>query len=230
MAETPKAYILKRIGKSIKWSVESNGSYGQPYRREYDLMPRGLDGMTLVCTIKAEDFDKLGNRVTHTPMDFGSVSIGIAGLLTPGDLLEEVARHVDPNFFVGKIRQITKASGGLAEMDKRIAELDDIKNRPNGELIPTHESVERLRKFWTENPNLVPPDIFSSKDGVIRGRWQDGANKTIWLSFQATGPMGITISIPRNGNYGLMRVNLRCIDDQDIIPIAQQLGIRCTRG
>lgn len=230
MAETPKAYILKRIGKSIKWSVNGNGSYGQPYRREYDIMPRGLDGMTFICTIQAEDLDKLGNRVTHTPKDFGSISIGIAGLLTPGDVLEEVARHVDPEFFRGTTRKVTKISGGFAEMDKRISELDDIKNRPNGELIPTKESVERLKKFWNENPNLVPPDIFSSKDGVIRGRWQDGANKTFWLSFQDKGPMGITVSIPREGDYGLMRVNLRCIDDQDIIPIVQKLGIRCMRG
>ena len=79
-----------------------------------------------------------------------------------------------------------------------------------------------------KNPRLIIPEFFCDKEGIIRARWNHGANKTLWLNFPNKVPLGISLHIPKEKNDGLIKMNAKCIDDNDVVYIVENLGIKIT--
>ena len=146
--------------------------------------------------------------------------------------LEFFARKADPAYFGGEASPNIKTPVMILEekINDRIKELLDTDPfLENKETIipPTEGSIKRFRGFMTEIPNIIFPSIFSSKTGLIRARWMEGASKTLWLSFpeKSNMPLSYSISIPRVGELGLCKINGVCLVEKDIPYIAQLMGI-----
>ena len=197
-------------------------------RRDYTITVKVVDRDTMSAEVTAHDFDRKGVRETRVPSDYGVAKIPLKDLPTPIAALEEFARAANPDYFVTHPRaQYSAAADAGDTLDGRLRAIEAVENRGKGETEPNPASVERFRKFWASNSNLFLPELFSSKDGTIRARWMDGHDKTLWINFPITGPLGWSASLPRGNASGLRRLNARSPDDQDIIPLATLLGIRC---
>lgn len=224
-------YFLRRVGKALVWSFEGGGGrYGVPVRRDYSVTPRGVDGGALIAHVSSHDYDASGVRQTRLPNDHGVAKLTLRGLGSASEALEDAARAADPKYFQG--HAAAKRGGAAADaelLEERLRAIHTEAGREAGMPPPTAVSVARLRKFFSDTPGLLPPDIFSSKDGTIRARWMDGHDRTLWINFPEKGPLGWSAKVPRSGGYGLRQVNARCIDDQDIVPLAHAIGVRCTR-
>ena len=223
------SYFRTRVGKPVTWSFQTGSRrHGEAFRRDYLIVPRGVDRDVLVASVTSHDFDSTGNRTTRTPVDRSPARVSLAGLTDPAAALEELCRAVDPGHFANHPRA-KPADAPVEGLEQRLADLDSSGNRGKDEVAPLPASVARIKRFWTENPGLLLPDVFSSKDGILRARWMEGKDRTAWVNFPATGPLGFSASAPRDGGYGLMKINARCIDDQDVVPTVERLGVRCMR-
>ena len=224
-----KPYFISRVGKRLVHTADGFRP-GAPPRREYGVTVRGVDGAELLASVVWVDLDREGRKLTPTRSDEKVVRVALRGLDGAAEALEDAARAADPDFFRG--RPAPERGTGAADgqlLDRRIADLAAPEGRGKGEAPPTPASVARLRAFWAASPGLTVPDLFSSEDGTLRARWMNGADRTLWIKFPARDPLAWTASVPRDGAYGLRKINARCMDDQDVIPVAQLLGIRCTR-
>lgn len=226
-----KEYFLRRVGKAQLFTFNGGGGqWGMPPRRDYSVTPRGVDGSLVLASVSSHDYDDQGVRLTRVQNEHGSHKVSMSGLGSASEVLEDVARAADPKYFAGQ--PAPKRGGGVADGDvveERLRALATEEGRGQGEPPPAPASAARFRKWWVETPGLLPPELFSSKDGTIRARWMDGHDRTLWINFPDKGPLGWTCSVPRSGGYGLRRLNARCIDDQDIVPLAASIGVRCSR-
>lgn len=224
---TLKSFFSARIGKSLSWAFQPPGGqrFGVPSRRDYSAKVVGLDGDTLVCAVTSVDFDAQGRKTSRVPGDHGVVRVPLKELSQPVEALEEAARLSDPQIFVNSPRA-QKAEAAAEDIEARVRAV----SVGQGESPPRPESVARFRKFWAENPGLALPELFSSKDGTLRARWQDGHDRTLWINFPPDGPLGWSAGVPRQGGYGLRRINARCNDDQDVVWFAEAAGVRCRAG
>ena len=224
-----KSYFHARIGRTLTWSFEGgSGRFGEPFRREYSYVIIVSEHDSLSAKVCSNDFDKAGRKLTRVDHEYGAVSVSTSGVLTPVQALEDLARAADPAYFerhprVERSQQADSADG----IEAKLKALEQPESRGKGEAPPLPASVERFRKFWAENAGLFMPEVFSSKDGSLRARWQDGHDRTLWINFPDKGPLGWSVSVPRQGASGLRRMNARCPDDQDIVPFAAALGVRC---
>jgi len=224
-----KPYFLSRVGRRLSWPADGAGD-GAAWRR-YDIGVRGVDRDTLLATVGWQDFGRGGHKTSSSPIaESKVVRVTLRGLDSASEALEDAARAADPKAFLGKPppRRGTGAADSEA-IEQRLTALMAPEARSEGEAAPAGGSVARFRAFWTATPGLVAPDIFSSKDGTLRARWNHGAAHTLWVNFPAKGPLGWSVSFPREGASGLRKINARCIDEQDIIPCAAMLGVRCSR-
>lgn len=230
MSET-KDYFLRRVGKSLSWSFAGgNGRYGMPHRRDYSITPRGIDGAALIAHVSSHDYDASGVRLTRLPNEHGVAKVLLRGLASASEALEDAARGADAKYFQGQAAPKRGGAAADAELvEERIRAIHTEEGREAGTPPPAPASVARFRRFWAETQGLLPPELFSSKDGVIRARWMDGHERTLWINFPEKGPLGFSTSVPRAGGYGLRKMNARCIDDQDIVPTVLAIGVRCTR-
>jgi len=228
MSQTPKDYLLRRIGRPQAFSFRgAPGRWGMPDRRDYSVIVRGMNGMVAIAEVTAMDFGADNKPAMPAPRSLPSVHAAIADCPTPAEALEEICRVADPEYFAGSPRAERNARGKpWAELDSRIAGLSEAANRAEGEAAPLPESIERFQAFRDSQPRLILPDVFSSRDGSLRVRWQDGHDRSFWLSMTGKGPLGWTCSVPRQGDTGFCRVNGRCIDDRDIPQTAKSLGVR----
>lgn len=226
-----KTYFAARVGRSMVWSFEGgSGRFDVAHRREYTIRIMAVGRGTLSAEVSAHDFDRSGGRLTRVPTGLGTVKVPLEGLsTTPIEALEDAARAADPPYFEHHPRAHRAGAAGDAadSIDGRLRALDAPESRGKGEAQPNPASVERFRRFWAATPGLFMPEVFSSKDGTVRARWQDGHDRTLWINYPAAGPLGWSAAVPRVGSSGLRRMNARCPDDQDIIPMAGLLGIRC---
>lgn len=222
-----KQYFLSRIGGKLQHSADGP-RVGM--RRDYEATVRGVDRDTLLASVIWTDIDREGRKVPGSRVEPRSARTLLRGLENPSQVIEDLVRNADPDFYVGK--PVVVRDTGAAEADAiehRLAQLSTPEGRGQGEATPLTGSVHRLRAFWNATPNLIAPDIFSSADGTLRARWNHGHNRTLWINFSPKGPLGWTASVPRDGNSGLCKVNARCVDEQDILQCAALMGIRCTR-
>ena len=224
-----KAYFQSRVGRKMSWSADAVRA-GFAARRDYEIVPRGIDGDSLLATVGWTDVDRDGRRIQGSKVEPVVVKVRLRGLDGAAEALEDAAREADPAFFAGRpAPQRGTGAADLQAVEARLAELATPEGRADGEAAPLAASVARFRAFWTLVPNLVAPTLFSSKDGTLRGRWNHGHDRMLWVNFPAQGPLGWSLSIPRQGGYGLRKLSARCIDDQDVVPFAEALGVRCTK-
>ena len=231
MQDSPKQYFMRRIGKPVPFIVEFSPPVRGVMRREFEITPRGMDGTYLLAGVTSRDFSVKNVATALTSTSLGQVRFQTAGIPTPGDIVEAICRSVSPQSFRGKPEQVI--AGGdetVALIRQSIEALQKPGGIPEGDAAPAHESILRIMKFAEARPDIVAPAVFSSKDGTLRARWQHGADRTLFVAFPATGPLPLTLSIPRQGNYGMIKVNARCLDDDDIPQFAATVGIRITRS
>lgn len=225
-----KAYFLSRVGGKLQLSVDAPRP-GGAMRRDYELVVRGIDRDSLLGSVTWTDIDRDGRKIAGTRSDPVAARASLRGIEDAAAALDDIVRAADPAFFAN--RPTAKRNTAAAEsdaMERQIAFLSTPEGRTSpDEVAPTPGSAARLRAFWSSTPNLVAPDIFSSKDGTIRARWNHGHDRTLWINFPEKGPLGWSASVPREGRTGLCKMNARCIDDEDILQCALLLGIRCTR-
>lgn len=228
---TLRSYFVARIGRTLTWGFEAGAArFGDAHRRDYAITVRGIDGDALVATVESHDFDRDGRRLTRVAREHGPVRVPMGGLSAPIEALEDAARAADPDHFSRSPRAPRgESASAAAGIEERLAALDTAEGRAAGEPPPNPGSVARFRRFWSESAGLALPDLFSSRDGTLRARWQDGHERTLWISFPEKGALGWTAQVPRQGGYGLRKMNARCADDRDIVPFAELIGIRCTR-
>ncbi len=231
MSQTPKDYLLRRIGRPQAFPFRGvPGRWSMPDRRDYSVTVRGMNGLVAIAEVTAMDVGADGKPLLPSPRALPSVHAGIADCTTPAEALEEICRTADPEYFAQSPRAERSSRGKpWEELEVRIASLSEAANRADGEAAPAAESVERFRAFRDSQPLLILPDVFSSREGALRARWQDGHDRSFWLSFAPKGPLGWTCSVPRKGDSGFCRINGRCIDDRDIPQAASSLGVRITR-
>lgn len=232
MSDKSRRYFLRQIGKTIPFSVTLSSPQRGASRRDYEVTPRGIDGTYLLASIQSRDYAPSGNQVGLSSKQLGQHRIQLSGLPTPGDAVEALCRQVDPDGFKGKPAQSVALSPEslAADIERLVENLAQPGGRPDDEAPPNMESVARLRAFIDSQPGLVPPAVFSSKDGTVRARWQHGSDRTVHVGFPAIGPLPMTVSFPRTSDYGLVKVNARCIEDSDIPAFCAAIGIRITRG
>jgi hypothetical protein len=225
-----KPYFLSRNGRKLTYGVDA-GRPGHAARRDYEIVPRGVDGDVLLATVAWLDSDRDGRKMPSSRREAAKpVRVPLRGLDGANEALEDAARLADPEWFAG--RPTPRRGGGAAEaeaLERRVATLADPEARGKDEAAPTPGSVARLRAFWTSVPNLAVPDVFSSATGDLRARWNHGHDRTLWVNFPEKGPLGWSVRLPRDGAPGFVTVNARCIDDQDIVQVAALLGVRCTK-
>lgn len=224
-----KQYFLSRVGASLKLSVDA-ARPGGAARRDYELVVRGIERDILLGTVSWTDFDRDGRRF-GTRSDPLVARTSLRGIENASQALEDIVRVADPTYFVNRpVASRDTASAEADALERQIAALSTPEGRTSAdEIAPTPGSAARLRAFWAATPNLVSPDIFSSKDGTIRARWNHGHDRTLWVNFPDKGPLGWSAAIPREGRTGLCKMNARCFDDEDILQCALLLGIRCVR-
>jgi hypothetical protein len=225
-----KSYFSSRIGKPAAWSFTPGGTrFGEVFRRDYAIEVKAVDAEWLTAAVTSVDYDKAGRKVSRVPADHGVVKVGIKDAGSPLSVLEDVAREADKKTFANRPKTVQADAPGADDgIEGRLKALGS----PGGhgdDPPPRPESAARVRRFWSDNPGLALPTLYSSKDGAVRACWQSGADRTLWINFPADGPLGWSVSVPRQGGYGLRKMNARCPDDQDIIPLAELLGVRCHR-
>ncbi|SOC21682.1 hypothetical protein [Thalassospira xiamenensis] len=224
-----RQYFMSRIGRNLSWKLTTGSNrFGDPSYRQYTIVVRGLHGLELLATVESSDYDANGNPISRSPQDHGVSKVNLELVYDAMDALEWLCRAADPKFFAKYNRdkvpdRTRKASEGI---ENRIAALHSNKDVPP----PKPESLERFLAFWKEQKGVVLPALFTAEDGTVRARWQDGANKTLWISFPAKGQLSWSASVPRIGNHGLRKLSARCPDAQDILPLAELLGIGTALG
>jgi hypothetical protein len=222
-----KSYFIQREGKTLAFSFEGGGGRSNlPHRRDYEITPKGISGELLVANVMAHDFDQSGRRISKMKKNYGIVSLPLKGLDNPTSVLDEVVRLADPGYFSNRPR-VERRLNPTDVVEAAMASLFLEENREKGEISPRTASVDRFRRFWSKQVNVVPPTLFSSSDGTLRARWVDGASRTLWVNFPDKGPLGWSIAVPRDGDTGMMKVSARCLDDQDILSAARLLGVNC---
>lgn len=231
MSEKSRRYFLRQIGKSIPFTVKLSSPSRGVVHKEYEVIPRGVDGTYLLASVQSRDYGSTGNQIGLSSKGHGEQRLQMAGIPTPGDIVEAVCRMADPDAFKGKAAQAMAASseGTSSAITKLIEALAQQGGRADDEAPPNQQSVARLRAFVDAHTDLVVPAVFSSKDGTVRARWQHGADRTVFIGFPAQGALPMTVSFPRTSDYGLVRVNARCIEDADIPSFCAAVGIRITR-
>lgn len=225
-----KPYFLARIGRSLTYAGEASRP-SLPPRRDYSIVPRGVDGSFLLATVSWQDVGRNGRKIPGRRGEAPIQRVSLRGLNGPAEALEDLARAADPEFFAGTAPPVRDV--GAADADairKRLAELATVEGRGGDEIAPADWSVSRFMAFWNSHPNLIVPDIFSSKDGTLRARWNHGHDRMLWVNFPEKGPLGWSASFPRSGASGFRKMNARCFDEQDVIPCAELLGIKCSKG
>ena len=213
-----KTYFSDRMGRRLAWQPSKTLPV-----REYGIIPKSFDGSLLLVSVGYVDIRRDGSRQTMVDQVLGEVKVPL--LSSPAAVLEKAARLIDADR-MGIYPEAEDPGSPEAYVKERMTSLLDGKDLSDDEVAATPDSVARFRSFWATEQRLAQPALFSSKDGTIRARWNDGANKTLWISFPAKGPLGWSISIPREGNYGPRRMHAKCSDDRDIIPLAALVGIR----
>ena len=231
MSERSRRYFLRQIGKSIPFSVTLSSPVRGVVRKEYEVIPRGVDGTYLLASVQSRDYGTTGNQIGLSSKAHGQQRMQMAGIPSPGDVVEAMCRMADPEAFKGRPAQAMAASpeGTASEISRLVEALAQPGGRSDDEAPPSQESVARLRAFVDAHNDLVVPAVFSSKDGTVRARWQHGADRTVFVGFPAQGPLPMTVTFPRTGDYGLVKVNARCIEDSDIPSFCATVGIRITR-
>lgn len=226
-----REYASRCIGTPQKSSfVGKAGRWGMPERREYRITITRLDGDLAVGNVTMQDQDQERRPASSAPPPSREFRFPLSKAQTPSNLMEEIARAVDPEYFRGSPRQsqVTKSAPWEA-IQQRIASLAVTANRNQGEAAPDPKSIERYDAFVRAVPLLFPPDIFSSSDGTLRARWQDGAQRSFWLAFPENGPLPWTCTMPREGANGMLKIYARCIEDLDVLQVARQLGVPISR-
>lgn len=228
-----KQYFLSRSGGKLTWSA-SPVRPGGIARREYEIAIHGVGGATnalvLLCSVSWVDLDRNGRRLPGNRAEPKVAKIPLNGLSASVEALEDAARAVDPRFFLGQPTPRRGADNSdLDAIQSRLQVLSTPEGRPQGEAAPTPASIARFREFWSAVPGLMVPDLFSSDKGLLRGRWNHGHDRTLWVNFPEKGPVGWSVSVPRDGNYGLRKVNAVCPEDQDVMPLVAMLGVSCYR-
>lgn len=228
-----KPYFLTRVGgRALIWSFEGGpGRFGKAYKRTYEISVRGIEADVMLASVHSADYDRDGTKLAQPRRDHGVARVRLRGLADPVDALESAARTTDPIYFEGVLQAapVVDPDSDSELIEQRIRDLDDADKRGKDESPPKSGSLKRFRAFWKANANLAAPELFSSNEGIVRARWQDGAERTLVISFPDVGPLGWSLAVPRVGGYGLRRVNARCNDDQDIMPMAALLGVRSTK-
>jgi hypothetical protein len=220
-----KDYFQGRVGRKLPYPVEAIMP-GQVARRDYEITISGISGDTLLINIAWSDLGRDGKKAFGGTTAPKVVKVKMRGLGKPADALEMAARTADPQFFVGHPpMKIADPNSEMNALDVNIAALLTPEGRGADEQEPLTGSIARLRAFMQSTPNILLPQIFSSKDGTIRARWNHGTEKTLWINFPVKGPLGWSVSLPRTGGYGMRKMNARCIEDIDILPMAELLGI-----
>ena len=230
MQDSVKKYFIKKINKPVPYTVELKSPIRGVVKREFEVFPLSIDGTIILVEVKVKDFNIKNMQTTMLPVSLGNIKLDIDSFPTPGDVIESICRVVSPEFFKGKPQQAIIHDNVLDIVQNTIMDLQKPGGVPNGEKTPNINSIQRLIKFIGSNPNLVPPSVFSSSDGTLRARWTHGSNKSIFVAFPFEGPLPLTISIPRQSDYGMVKVNARCKDDNDIFHFASELGIRMTKS
>ncbi|RCK07525.1 hypothetical protein TH5_00095 [Thalassospira xianhensis MCCC 1A02616] len=213
---------MSRVGRNLTWKLTTGSTrFGDPAYRQYTIVIRGLHGLELFATVESSDYDAGDNPISRIPQDHGVARTSLELAFDSMDALESLCRAADTKFFAkhGRDKVPDRSQKVSQGIEQRIAALR------KEATPPTPQSLDRFLAFWKDQKGTVLPALFTADDGTIRARWQDGANKTLWVSFPAKGQLSWSASIPRVGGHGLCKLSARCPESQDILVFAKLIGI-----
>ncbi len=217
-------------GKTIPFVLESP-PVPRAARRAYTVSPAavGGGGGALRASVSWTDYDR-----NDMPLGRGGPVVAEVEPPTgmqPGEAVEEFCRRADPSAFRGRRRSVVPIAQAGAAAEAVARELERLRSpaeREDGHPAPHPGSAARVMAFARSLADLLPPLLFSSKDGTVRARWNSGAERTAFVAFPPDAPLPITVRFPRVGNYGFVQVQCRVVEDGDIPQFLAALGIRVT--
>lgn len=219
-----KKYFTARRGRVVPHPVEGNRRPSMPWKRVYYAKITQVSNNELTADISADDYDQSGRKLTGAPVKMSSASVSLEGLQDPAHVLDMLVRKVDRRFMASfKVRDVKVED--VNPLEKKLQALISPEDRAPGDAPPQEDSIQRVRDYFKAEGNLIIPEFYASQEGIVRARWQHGASFTLWVNFPGKGGLGWTLSFPRVGDHGLLRVSGKCAEDKDIVPVMEKFGI-----
>jgi len=117
----------------------------------------------------------------------------------PSAVFTDIVRIVDGEKALGeKTARKVLADAKLEKIKAALSRLIRGEGLSKEEIPPTEAACLRLIEMAQEEPRLIVPDIFSSKDGTIRARWRHGKT-TVWAKITGNKKLSWVLWAPKNG-------------------------------
>ncbi len=231
MSTEISGFFGSRVGKRIKWATTLVLPGKGKTTRQYAIFVCGTTTRIVTLEISWHDEDVDGKRIPQSGSGKAvSIELETPKTLSPKMAIEMAIEKVDNQYKCRKTNQNQEGLGHLGDMlNERLAELQNPQKRHQEEIEPRTDSINQFRDFLKTFPNVVFPNLFSSKNGSLRARWKHGAERSVWMTFNGEGKqISWFLSVPREGENLPRKLNGRCPDMNDIIYFVEQLGVICT--
>lgn len=227
-----REYFVRRVGLVMGHEVPN----GECIRR-FNIEALSITGGRLNVDVSYSDIDRSGRPVPPAGVSLGKTKVSLRGAQTPVEIFNRILNSI-PNAL--PVQTEVMREGGEGVPEPRLMVLPDVRAQladlsrgiglHEGHRRPDIASMERLLKLTVEFPALITPQVFSSKDGRVQGRWFEGKT-TLMAIFPLDGsPVLLLASIPRDGDFGRFSVTARTENDRDFPQLAAMLGVRVLRS
>lgn len=152
------------------------------------------------------------------------VELSLDGYDSPSSVMADIVRIVSGLKPEGKrTAHAVFANAKLEKAKLAIQKLMAGDGLSAGEVPPTEGACLRFLEILREEPRLILPDIFGSKDGTMRTRWRHGKT-TIWAKISEKPEISWVAWISRDGGKA-RSLNAHTQSFDDFVFFASALGV-----